>query len=77
MSWKPIVPNVEEWKKHFLQTSNMKYIPNQKSYVIGQFGKGESFSQPKIEGGPVVTFETDEPKPKKKKKQPKKIVYTQ
>ncbi|XP_061170892.1 uncharacterized protein F54H12.2-like [Saccostrea echinata] len=90
MSWKPFVPNVEEWKNHFLRASQMKYIPKQKSYVIGQFGKGESVLQPKIElvtptqqaveraksdlkkrereGGPVLKFEPDEPKPKKTKK---------
>lgn len=40
MSWKPFIPDVNEWKKHFVESVDMKYIPNQKTYVIGQFGNG-------------------------------------
>lgn len=40
MSWKPFIPDVNEWKKHFVESADMKYIPNQKTYVIGQFGNG-------------------------------------
>lgn len=49
MSWKPFIPNVEEWKKHFVTTTNMKYIPNQNSYIVGQFGEGGGISKPQIE----------------------------
>lgn len=40
MSWKPFIPDVNEWKKHFVESADMKYIPNLKTYVIGQFGNG-------------------------------------
>ena len=37
-SWIPFQPDVNEWSKHFLDSLKMKYIPNQKSYIVGQFG---------------------------------------
>lgn len=40
MSWKPFIPDVNEWKKHFVESVDMKYIPNQNTYVIGQFRNG-------------------------------------
>lgn len=50
MSWQPFIPNVEEWKKnHFLTTAKMKYIPNQKTYIVGQFGEGNASTKPQIE----------------------------
>lgn len=49
MSWQPFIPNVEEWKNHFLTTAKMKYIPNQKTYIVGQFGEGSASTKPQIE----------------------------
>ena len=37
-SWIPFIPDVNEWSKHFLDSLKMQYIPNQKSYIVGQFG---------------------------------------
>lgn len=49
MSWQPFIPNVEEWKNLFLTTAKMKYIPNQKTYIVGQFGEGSASTKPQIE----------------------------
>lgn len=49
MSWQPFIPNVEEWKNLFLTTAKMKYIPNQKTYIGGQFGEGSASTKPQIE----------------------------
>lgn len=49
MSWQPLIPNVDDWKNHFLTTAKMKYIPNQKTYIVGQFGEGSASTKPQIE----------------------------
>ena len=49
MSWRPFIADVEEWKKHFLESTDMNFIPNQKSYIVGQFGHGNRPSPTQIE----------------------------